>query len=221
MNEQATHREMQPPAASDGSGGGPRRDVARPDTKGKVAGGPAHESSKPAAWATFYPNGSTASVYAGRQPPHAVPLYRAASLTDEEREAIAWASRMLDDVNRGDPKRAETMRWLLSRTEHCGDSRSACDIDIVSRLRGWRGVHLACLGYLFDEAAGVIDKLRQQLRLADAALHSDAPTLTEAEREAVEICEGACRNMAQNGVAGEAEIAATLRGLLERFGGCR
>jgi hypothetical protein len=32
--------------------------------------------------------------------------------------------------------------------------------DIVARLRGWRGLHIARLGELFDEAAGEIERLR-------------------------------------------------------------
>ena len=52
--------------------------------------------SRPAAWATFYPNGSTASVYTGRQPPNAEPLYRSRALTDEEREAVRFALKSLD-----------------------------------------------------------------------------------------------------------------------------
>jgi hypothetical protein len=38
-------------------------------------------------------------------------------LTDAEREAIEWAARMVDSVNRGDPARAATLRGLLDRTE--------------------------------------------------------------------------------------------------------
>ena len=51
-------------------------------------------------------------------------------------------------------------------------SRAAYEGDIVSRLRNWRGLHLAHSGELFEEAAGEIEKLRQRLRLADAALQS-------------------------------------------------
>jgi hypothetical protein len=39
------------------------------------------------------------------------------TLTDAEREAIEWAARMVDSVNRGDPARAATLRGLLDRTE--------------------------------------------------------------------------------------------------------
>lgn len=38
-------------------------------------------------------------------------------LTDAEREAIDWASRMVDDINRGDQARAATLRGLLERTQ--------------------------------------------------------------------------------------------------------
>jgi len=38
-------------------------------------------------------------------------------LTDAEREAIEWAARMVDSVNRGDPGRAATLRGLLDRTQ--------------------------------------------------------------------------------------------------------
>jgi hypothetical protein len=38
-------------------------------------------------------------------------------ITEKEREAIEWAARMVDSVNRGDPARAATLRGLLDRTE--------------------------------------------------------------------------------------------------------
>jgi len=38
--------------------------------------------------------------------------------------------------------------------------RAAYEGDIVSRLRNWRGLHLAHSGELFDEAAGEIERLR-------------------------------------------------------------
>jgi hypothetical protein len=39
------------------------------------------------------------------------------TLTDAEREAIEWAARMVDSVNRGDPGRAATLRGLVKRTQ--------------------------------------------------------------------------------------------------------
>jgi hypothetical protein len=38
-------------------------------------------------------------------------------LTDAEREAVEYAARMVDSVNRGDPGRAATLRGLLNRTQ--------------------------------------------------------------------------------------------------------
>ena len=55
------------------------------------------DTQEPVAWATFYPNGSTASVYVGRQPQHAEPLYRSPTLTDAEREAVSVAYGMMNE----------------------------------------------------------------------------------------------------------------------------
>ena len=87
--------------------------------------------------------------------------------------------------------------------------------DIVERIRGLRYVHVPVASQLFEEAAGEIEKLRQRLRLADAALRSDSPTLTDAERDAVEAMQAVC----EIGVMVEKSpvTAATLRGLLERM----
>jgi len=109
-------------------------------------------------------------------------------------------------------------------------TREAYEGDIVSRLRNWRGLHLAHGGELFEEAATEIERLR-----AIMASESDSPqavastpseastpgegtrqtgcTLTDAEREAVDeavmfygdVHDLRCQT-----------IAATLRGLLER-----
>ena len=87
--------------------------------------------------------------------------------------------------------------------------------DIVSRLRNWRGLHLAHGGELFEEAAGEIEKLRSRLRLADAAIRSDTPTLTDAEREAVKEAADAYGD--NNDDEGSAGIETALRGLLERL----
>lgn len=76
-------------------------------------------------------------------------------------------------------------------------TKEAYEGDIVSRLRNWRGLHLAHGGDLFEEAAdliesqrllidvqatssqatrerleGEIEKLRSRLRLADAVIRS-------------------------------------------------
>ena len=96
--------------------------------------------------------------------------------------------------------------------------------DIVSRLRNWRGLHLAHGGKLFDEAAGEIASLREAIRsLADqdatlsvqggsVTVTLDA-TLTDGEREAVATADAymsaaGCHNT---------NVQKTLRGLLERL----
>ena len=91
-------------------------------------------------------------------------------------------------------------------------TRAAYEGDIASRLRNWRGLHLAHGGELFEEAAGEIDKLRSRLRLADAAIRSDTPTLTDAEREAVKQAVATADDYHDD------SVAAALRGLLERLG---
>lgn len=119
-----------------------------------------------------------------------------------------------------------------------GNSLSAYEGDIVSRLLGWRGLHLAHSGELFEEAAGEILSLRGDAEIArtrlDAANDEIArlqsalagyaegvsasgeskPTLTDEERAAVMDAA-----LAYEGDPDEwecAKIAATLRGLLER-----
>lgn len=69
--------------------------------------------------------------------------------------------------------------------------------DIVSRLRNWRGLHLAHGGELFDEAADEIERLR----------------LTDDERQAIRWIVG--DDISSDGVS----IQATMRGLLERTRG--
>jgi hypothetical protein len=116
--------------------------------------------------------------------------------------------------------------------------------DIVSRLRNWRGLHLAHGGRLYDEAADEIERLRagaldrretvQQEPVAWAAMYQNGsvawtghskeeclmgapesavvplyrqPTLTDEEREAVEVAMHRC----------DTPHYATLRKLLERL----
>jgi hypothetical protein len=78
-----------------------------------------------------------------------------------------------------------------------GIDKAAYESDIVSRLKNWRGLHLAHSGNLFEEAAVEIERLREAIRrLADqdatlsvqssnVTVTLDA-TLTDEEREAVE-----------------------------------
>jgi hypothetical protein len=101
-----------------------------------------------------------------------------------------------------------------------GIDRRAYEGDIVSRLRHWRGLHLAHSGELFEGAADEIEQLREAIRrLAeqDATLSVQSgnvtvtldTTLTAEEREAVEWC------IFQQ--ATPQRIAVTLRKLLERL----
>ena len=52
--------------------------------------------------------------------------------------------------------------WRL-RVRHC--TKEAYEGDIVSRLRNWRGLHLASSGDLFEEAADEIEQLRLSARV--------------------------------------------------------
>lgn len=93
--------------------------------------------------------------------------------------------------------------------------------DIVQRLRDSATQARALdRSDLLNEAANEIDKLRQRLRLADAALRSDSPTLTDAERasmtRAIETLEGV-DYMEAFRTENDATAAATLRGLMERL----
>ena len=83
--------------------------------------------------------------------------------------------------------------------------------DIVQRLRDSAAQARALdRAALLNEAAGEIEKLRQRLRLADAALRSDSPTLTDAEREALWFAIAYAQNAGHG-------CEATLRGLMERM----
>jgi hypothetical protein len=104
--------------------------------------------------------------------------------------------------------------------------KMAYEGDIVSRLKNWRGLHLAHGGKLFEEAATEIDRLREAIRrLADqdATLSVEAgnvsvtldATLTDEEREAIEAAIDRFKDWV-NGFDDD-ERAATLRSLLERL----
>ena len=95
-------------------------------------------------------------------------------------------------------------------------TRAAYEGDIVSRLRNWRGLHLAHGGRLFDEAADEIERLREAIR----RLANQDATLTDAEREAV-MWAIVAADLEKTETAGwfsafVGERAATLRGLLAR-----
>jgi hypothetical protein len=57
--------------------------------------------------------------------------------------------------------------------------------DIVARLRGWRGLHLARLGELFDEAADEITRLRGDAEIARLRLEAAHGEVTGNAREPV------------------------------------
>ena len=125
----------QPPASSDGSGEGRPLDVMRPDTKGKAAGGRGHNTQEPVAWIV---HSGDLRWFAWAKPADGlyegpiVPLYRTPqtcpyvvgrttlhcsltpfTLTDEEREAIAWFAEYGDLQE--EAARSTALRGLLHR----------------------------------------------------------------------------------------------------------
>ena len=106
------------------------------------------------------------------------------------------------------------------KDDNGGITAAAYEGDIVSRLRNWRGLHLAHGGELFDEAADEVERLRSQPcpYVAGSVTHYctlSTPTLTDAEREA--IGEAASFYVGVSDDALCEAIAATLRGLLARM----
>jgi hypothetical protein len=105
--------------------------------------------------------------------------------------------------------------------------RRAYEGDIVSRLRHWRGLHLAHSGALFEEAAAQIEHLREAIRrLADqdatlsvcdgnVTVTMDA-TLTNEEREAIHDAIKAISKELDLMDGEDSSATATLRSLLER-----
>jgi hypothetical protein len=125
-----------------------------------------------------------------------------------------WESQSYEESNE---KRVNT------NTERVID-RAAYEGDIVSRLKHWRGLHLAHSGELFEEAASAIESLREAIRrLADQDATLSAQdgsvtvtldaTLTDEEREAIET--------AVRWLEPYPQVASTLRKLFERLGGER
>jgi hypothetical protein len=106
--------------------------------------------------------------------------------------------------------------------------KAAYEGDIVSRLRNWRGLHLAHGGVLFEAAADEIESLREAIRRlanqdatlsvqgGDVTVTLDA-TLTDAEREAIEWAVETSGYYARAGHRQAKDAAATLRKLLERL----
>ena len=79
----------------------------------------------------------------------------------------------------------------------------------VERLRG----DLEVARLQAKAATGELEKLRSRLRLADAAIRSESPTLTDAEREAIRFFS---KIDGPHNVPVANKRAATLRGLLDR-----
>jgi len=76
-------------------------------------------------------------------------------------------------------------------------SSAAYEGDIVSRLRNWRGLHLAHSGDLFEEAAAEIERLRSQPGpyVTGTVTHHCTLTpftLTDEEREAIVVAARWC-----------------------------
>ncbi len=93
------------------------------------------------------------------------------------------------------------MKDLLITVRNGGDDAVAA----VQRIgEDWR--------LQLEAAAGEVQKLRSRLRLADAAIRSESPTLTDAEREAIVA---AIRSWPAIGVS--KENVESLRGLLARL----
>ncbi len=97
-------------------------------------------------------------------------------------------------------------------------TREAYEGDIVSRLRNWRGLHLAHGGRLFEEAADEIERLRGYRDLAEAdcsaaMLAAERMRLTDEERESLIVASIELNALAMF----ETNHAATIRSLMERL----
>jgi hypothetical protein len=104
---------------------------------------------------------------------------------------------------------------------------AAYEGDIVSRLRNWRGLHIAHSGRLYEEAADEIERLRERVTepMPKEKRAEVSSTLTAEEREAIDF---ACMNLmettrramqrchADEDIAPVSKARATLRALLER-----
>lgn len=106
--------------------------------------------------------------------------------------------------------------------------KRAYEGDIVSRLKNWRGLHLAHGGKLFEESAAEIARLREAIRRladqdatlsvqgGDVTVTMDA-TLTDEEREDIKWAAKCADDYARVGHRQAKEVSATLRSLLERL----
>ncbi len=99
-------------------------------------------------------------------------------------DGISAVAEVKQSYEKSDEKRMNAnMSYTINKKAYEGD--------IVSRLRNWRGLHLAHSGGLFESAADEIERLRngavnvrENDHIADAG--KMVPTLTDAEREAIE-----------------------------------
>jgi hypothetical protein len=88
-------------------------------------------------------------------------------------------------------------------------SRDAYEGDLVSRLRNWRGLHIAHSGRLYEEAADEIERLRLTAEEREA-IDFACMNLMETTRRAMQRCH------ADEDIAPVSKARATLRALLER-----
>jgi hypothetical protein len=121
-----------------------------PDTPDRFGTG---NTQRPAAWATFYPNGSTEGVYAGIRPPNAEPLYRACqdlsqkNLTPttkpRENDHIADSGKMVPTLL--DTFAAAALTGLMAddgdRTEHAMPNFTARAYELADAMLSERGNH--------------------------------------------------------------------------------
>jgi hypothetical protein len=106
------------PRPSEGTGDTPATHATPPQ------GSEPREGTEPVAWATFYPNGSTASVYVGRQPQHAEPLFRQPPCHDSSQKNLT-----LTDAE------AETLRELRDEAAQYADEIGLCASEVRARQR--------------------------------------------------------------------------------------
>jgi hypothetical protein len=99
-------------------------------------------------------------------------------------------------------------------------NRAAYEGDIVSRLRNWRGLHLAHGGELFEEAAAEIERLRSQpcpYVTGSVTRYCTLTPFTLTDAEVVAITAAADDYRLHPDPGGRAQhIEMRLRGLLER-----
>ena len=109
----------------------------------------------------------------------------------------------------------------MNTTTHRGIDRRAYEGDIVSRLRNWRGLHLAHGGLLFDEAADEIARLHEAVRrLADqdATLSVQGGGVTVAMDEAMSEAEiDAIECVVEDGRIASMSVYGVMRSLLVRL----